>query len=46
MTLGAYAHVMDELRGAPRLSAEQQVAKARERIEERGVVPVLREAVG
>jgi hypothetical protein len=46
MTLGTYARVMDELRGAPRLPAEQEIAMARERIEERGLAPVLREALG
>jgi hypothetical protein len=46
MTLGTYAHVMDELRGAPRLPAEQQIARAPERIDERGLQPVLRESVG
>jgi hypothetical protein len=30
----------------PRLPAEQEIAMARERIEERGLAPVLREALG
>jgi integrase len=30
MTLGTYAHVMDELRGAPRVSAQEEIARARE----------------
>jgi hypothetical protein len=43
--LGTYAHVMDELRGAPQRSAELIVA-AREQIEKRGLGPVLAETVG
>jgi integrase len=46
MTLGTYAHVMHELRGASRVSAEEEIAKAREQIEMRGLGAVLREAVG
>jgi integrase len=46
MTLGTYAHVMDELRGAPRRCAELMIAEAREQIEKRGLGSVLREAVG
>jgi integrase len=46
MTLGTYAHVIDELRGAPRASAEEEIARARERIEKRGLEPFLREAAG
>jgi len=29
MTLNTYAHVIDELRGAPRLPAEQEIARPR-----------------
>jgi hypothetical protein len=46
MTLGTYAHVMDELRAAPRVSAQEEIVNAREQIEECGLEPVLREAVG
>jgi hypothetical protein len=44
--LSTYAHVRDELRGAPLVSAEEEIAKTREQIEKRGLEPVLREAVG
>jgi hypothetical protein len=46
MTLGTYAHVIDELRGAPRLPAEREVARAREEVARRGVGRALREALG
>jgi hypothetical protein len=46
MTLGTYAHVMHELRDAPRQPAELIIAQARARIEERGLKLVLREALG
>jgi len=46
MTLSTYAHVIDELRGAPRLPAQQEIARARDDVAERGHRRVLREAVG
>ena len=46
MTLSTYAHVIDELRGAPRLPADQEIARARDDVAERGYQRVLREAVG
>jgi hypothetical protein len=45
MTLGTYAHVIDELRGASRLPAAQEIALARDDVAERGT-RVLREALG
>lgn len=45
MTLGTYSHVIDELRGAPRLPAEQEIAQARDDVAERGHRTVLREAL-
>jgi transposase-like protein len=45
MTLNSYAHVIDELRGAPRLPAEQEIARARREIGQRGYRRVLREAL-
>jgi hypothetical protein len=35
MTLNTYAHVIDELRGAPRLPTEQEIARARSDIAQR-----------
>jgi integrase len=46
MTLGTYTHVIDELRGAPRLPAEQEIARARAEVATRGHRTVLREALG
>jgi integrase len=46
VTLGTYAHVIDELRGAPRLPAEQEIARARDNVAARGTRQVLLEAVG
>jgi hypothetical protein len=36
MTLNTYAHVIDELRGAPRLPAAQEIVRARQAVAERG----------
>jgi hypothetical protein len=44
MTLNTYAHVIDELRGAPRLPAEQEIARARSEIAQRGHRRAPREA--
>jgi len=38
--------VIDELRGAPRLPAEQEIARARDNVAARGTRQVLLEAVG
>jgi integrase len=43
MTLTTYAHVIDELRGAPRLPAEEEIARARNDVAKRGYRSVLRE---
>ena len=45
MTLGTYAHVIHELRGAPRLPAQQEIARAREEVAERGLERLVREAI-
>jgi integrase len=45
MTLSTYTHVIDELRGAPRLPAEQEIAHARDDVARRGTRQVLREAL-
>ena len=46
MTLTTYAHVINELRGAPRLPAAEEVAKARREVDRRGSRAVLLEALG
>ena len=46
MTLTTYAHVINELRGAPRLPAAEEVAKARRQVDRRGSRAVLLEALG
>ena len=45
MTLSTYAHVIDELRGAPRLPAEQEIARARSDIGQREYRRLLRDAL-
>jgi hypothetical protein len=45
MTLNTYAHVIDE-RGAPRSSAEQEIARARQAVAARGLDGVRKDAVG
>jgi hypothetical protein len=44
--VGTYAHVIHELRGAPQLSAEQKIARAREGVAERGLGRLVGEAIG
>jgi hypothetical protein len=46
MTLSTYAHVIDELRGTRRLPAEQEIARARQAVAERGLDSVGEDAVG
>ena len=46
MTLTTYAHVIDEVRGARRLPAAEEVAEARREIDQRGLSLTLREALG
>jgi integrase len=41
MTLSTYTHVIEELRGAPRLPAEQEIVRARQAVVERGLERVL-----
>ena len=41
MTLSTYTHVIEELRGAPRLPAEQEIVRARQAVAERGVERVV-----
>ena len=46
MTLTTYAHVIHELRGAPRLPAAEEVAKARREVNQGGPQLALAEALG
>ena len=46
MTLTTYAHVIHELRGAPRLPAADEVAKARREVNQRGAQLALAEPLG
>jgi hypothetical protein len=46
MTLNTYAHVIDELRGAPRLPAAQEIVRARQAAAERGLDSLGDDAVG
>ena len=46
MTLNTYAHVIDELRGAPRLPAAQEIVRARQAVAERGLDSMGEDAVG
>jgi hypothetical protein len=46
MTLTTYTHVIEELRGAPWLPAEQEIVRAREAVAERGLESVGEDAVG
>ena len=46
MTLNTYAHVVDELRGAPRRPAEQEIVRARQAVAERDLDSVGEDAVG
>lgn len=46
MTLTTYTHVINELRGAPRLPAAEEVAKARRQVDRRGSRAVMLEALG
>ena len=46
MTLNTYAHVIDELCGAPRLRAAQETVRARHAVAERGLDRVGGDAVG
>jgi hypothetical protein len=46
MTLNTYAHVIDELRGAPRLPAAQEIVRARQAVAERALDSVGEDAVG
>jgi integrase len=46
MTLTTYAHVIHELRGAPRLPAAEEVAKARRAVNQGGPQLALAEALG
>jgi hypothetical protein len=46
MTLNTYAHVIDELRGAPWLPAAQEIVRARRAVAERGLDSVGEDAVG
>jgi integrase len=45
MTLNTYAHVIDELRGAPRLSAADEIVRARQAVAERGLERVVGGAI-
>ena len=45
MTLGTYAHVIHELRGAPRLPAGQEIVRARQDVAERGLERLVGEAI-
>jgi hypothetical protein len=41
MTLSTYTHVIEELRGAPRPPAEQEIVRARQAVAERGLERVV-----
>jgi hypothetical protein len=45
MTLTTYTHVMEELRGAPRLPAEEEIVRARQAVTERGLESIGEDAV-
>jgi integrase len=45
MTLTTYTHVIEELRGAPQLPAEQEIVRTRQAVAERGHESVGEDAV-
>jgi hypothetical protein len=46
MTLGTYAHVIEELRDAERRPAAEEIATARAEVAEHGYRKLVREALG